>query len=117
MLHQPPISSKRSLIFLSTILLSGCVSFSKDGGFMGMMVLWITHPKDINFMKVDRDFCFLLNSYDIEPGSFTPKVNTMLDFNLWTWNSRVFPGIDPLVCRLGDKVRIRIGNLSMCRYL
>lgn len=83
---------------------------------MGMMGLWITHPKDINFMKVDRDFCFLLNSYDIDPGSYTPKVNTMLDFNLWTWNSRVFPGIDPLVCRLGDKVRIRIGNLSMTSH-
>jgi hypothetical protein len=42
---------------------------------------------------------FLLNAYDIEPGSYTPRVNTMTDFNLWTWNSRVFPGIDPLVCR------------------
>ena len=28
----------------------------------------------------------------------------MTDFNLWTWNSRVFPGIDPLPVRLGDKV-------------
>jgi FtsP/CotA-like multicopper oxidase with cupredoxin domain len=42
----------------------------------------------------DRDFCFLLNAYDIEPGSYTPKVMTMTDFNLWTWNSRIFPGID-----------------------
>ena len=39
-----------------------------------------------------------INAYDIDPGSCTPQVNTMLDFNLWTWNSRVFPGIDPLVC-------------------
>jgi hypothetical protein len=29
----------------------------------------------------------------------------MLDFNLWTFNSRVFPGIDPMVARLGDRVR------------
>ena len=40
----------------------------------------------------------------------------MLDFNLWTWNSRVFPGIDPLACRLGDRVRIRIGNLTMTNH-
>jgi outer membrane protein TolC len=46
--------------------------------------------------RVDRDFCFLLNAYDIEPGSYVPKINTMLDFNLWTWNSRAFPGIDSL---------------------
>jgi hypothetical protein len=29
----------------------------------------------------------------------------MLDFNLRTFNSRVFPGIDPMVARLGDRVR------------
>ena len=83
---------------------------------MGMMGFWVTHPKDPKFMPVDRDFVFLLSAYDIDPGSFTPKVNTMLDFNLWTWNSRVFPAIDPLVCRLGDRVRIRVANLTMTNH-
>jgi len=83
---------------------------------MGMMGFWVTHPKNPSQYKVDRDFCFLLNAYDIEPGAATPKVNTMLDFNLWTWNSRAFPGIDPLVCRQGDRVRIRIGNLTMTNH-
>lgn len=83
---------------------------------MGMMGFWVTHPKDPQQYRVDRDFVFLLNSYDIEPGSSTPRVNTMLDFNLWTWNSRVFPGIDPIVCRQGDRVRIRCGNLSMTNH-
>ena len=41
---------------------------------------------------------------------------TMTDFNLWTWNSRVFPGIDPLVVRKNDKVRIRVGNLTMTNH-
>jgi hypothetical protein len=40
----------------------------------------------------------------------------MLDFNLWTFNSRVFPGIDSLVVRKGDRVRIRMGNLSMTSH-
>ena len=83
---------------------------------MGMMGMWVTHPKDTKFMPVDRDFCFLLNAYDIDPGSATPQINTMLDFNLWTWNSRAFPGIDALACRLGDRVRIRIGNLTMTNH-
>ena len=83
---------------------------------MGMMGSWVTHPKNPKFMPVDRDFIFLLNAYDIEPGSYTPKVSTMLDFNLWTWNSRVFPGIDPIVVRKNDKVRIRIGNLTMTNH-
>ncbi|MFP5392003.1 MAG: multicopper oxidase family protein [Gammaproteobacteria bacterium] len=83
---------------------------------MGMMGFWVTHPKDPSFMPVDRDFCILLGSYDIDPGSFTPRVNTMTDFNLWTFNSRVFPGIDPMVMRLNDRVRIRVGNLTMTNH-
>jgi hypothetical protein len=66
--------------------------------------------------EVQRDICFLLNAYDIDPGSATPKIMTMLDFNLWSWNSRIFPGIDSLNVRLGDKVRIRIGNLTMTNH-
>ena len=83
---------------------------------MGMMGFWVTHPKDAKFMPVDRDFVFLLNNYDIEPGSATPKVMTMLDFNLFNFNSRVFPGIDSLVVRHNDRVRIRIGNLTMTNH-
>jgi hypothetical protein len=74
------------------------------------------HPKDPEFMRVDRDFVFLLNAFDIEPGAATPKINTMLDFNMWCWNSRVFPAIDPLVCRTGDRVRVRSGNLTMTNH-
>ncbi|KHK50950.1 copper oxidase [Ralstonia sp. A12] len=85
---------------------------------MGMMGFWVTHPKAAHPLidEVQRDFCFLLSSYDIEPGAYTPKVMTMLDFNLWAWNSRVFPGIDSLNVRLGDKVRIRVGNLTMTNH-
>lgn len=83
---------------------------------MGMMGFIVVHPKNPKLMPVDRDFVFLINAYDVDPGSYTPKVNTMLDFNLWTWNSRAFPGIDPLVVRLDDKVRVRMGNLTMTNH-
>ncbi|MCC7700608.1 copper oxidase [Janthinobacterium sp. GW460P] len=83
---------------------------------MGMMGFWVTHPKDPNVMKVDRDFVFLLSNYDIDPGSYTPKIMTMTDFNLFTFNSRVFPGIAPMVVRQGDKVRVRVGNLTMTNH-
>ena len=85
---------------------------------MGMMGMWVTHPRQPHplISEVQRDFCFLMNSYDIEPGSFRPNIMTMTDFNLWTWNSRVFPGIDSLNVRLNDRVRIRIGNLTMTNH-
>ena len=85
---------------------------------MGMMGFWVTHPKARHPLidDVQRDFCFLLGAYDVEPGSYTPRIMTMLDFNLWAWNSRVFPGIDSMKVRLGDRVRIRIGNLTMTNH-
>lgn len=85
---------------------------------MGLMGLWITHPKGRHpwIADVQRDYAFLLNAFDITPGARTPNVNTMLDFNVWAWNSRVFPGIDPLVARLGERVRVRIGNLTMTNH-
>jgi FtsP/CotA-like multicopper oxidase with cupredoxin domain len=85
---------------------------------MGMMGLWVTHPKAKHPLidDVARDYCFLLNAFDVEPGSMTPQVNTMLEQNIWAWNSRVFPGISPLVARLGERVRVRIGNLTMTNH-
>ena len=85
---------------------------------MGMMGLWITHPRNAHplIAEVDRDYAFLLAAYDVEPGSMTPRVNEMTDFNIWTFNSRVFPAITPLVARRKDRVRIRVGNLTMTNH-
>jgi FtsP/CotA-like multicopper oxidase with cupredoxin domain len=83
---------------------------------MGMMGFIVVHPKDPNRYRVDRDFVFLINAFDVDPGSYTPRVNTMLDFNTWCFNSRAFPGIDPLVVRKDDRVRIRMGNLTMTNH-
>ena len=83
---------------------------------MGMMGMFIVHPKDPTFMPVDRDFLIMLNAFDLDPGTYVPRVMTMTDFNLWTWNSRIFPDIDPLVVNQGDKVRVRVGNLTMTNH-
>jgi FtsP/CotA-like multicopper oxidase with cupredoxin domain len=85
---------------------------------MGMMGFWVTHPRERHPLidPVDRDFVFLMQSFDIEPGSFTPKIMTMLDFNLFAFNTRIFPGIDSMNVRKGDKVRIRMGNLTMTNH-
>ena len=60
---------------------------------MGMMGLWITHPKTAHPLidKVQRDYAFLLSAYAVEPGTMTPRINEMTDFNIWTFNSRAFP--------------------------
>src|SRR5436190_15867386 len=83
---------------------------------MGMMGMFVVHPRDPRFRRVDRDFVFVMSAYRIDPGTYLPKVAEMTDFNMWTWNSRVFPGIDPLPVRLGDRVRVRMGNLTMTNH-
>jgi len=81
---------------------------------MGMMGFLIIHPKNPPAESiVQRDFAIMLMEWAIDPGTFTPNPMIMTDFNTFTFNSRIFPGIDPLVVKLGDRVRIRIGNLSM----
>jgi FtsP/CotA-like multicopper oxidase with cupredoxin domain len=118
---QPPIEPGKTFVYEFVARRAGTFMYHPHADetaqmAMGMMGLWITHPKDPSFMRVDRDFAFLLNAYDIDPGSATPRINTMLDFNLWTMNSRAFPGIAPLVARKGDRVRIRMGNLTMTNH-
>lgn len=120
-LTQPAIPSGKTFVYEFEAKRAGTFMYHPHADemaqmAMGLMGSWVTHPKNPKFMQVDRDFIFLLNAYDIEPGSYTPKTNTMLDFNLWTFNSRVFPGIDPLVVRKNDKVRIRVGNLTMTNH-
>lgn len=120
-LNQPAIQPGKTYVYEFDMVKSGTFMYHPHADemtqmAMGMMGFIVVHPKNPDFMRVDRDYVFLLNAYDIDPGSATPKVNTMLDFNLWTWNSRAFPGIDPLVARTGERVRIRIGNLTMTNH-
>jgi hypothetical protein len=79
---------------------------------MGLMGMIVVHPKTPEASPPDRDFVFLLSEWKIEPGTSRPDPNEMMDFNVLTFNARVFPGTAPLVVKTGDRVRIRIGNLS-----
>jgi len=120
-LNQPAIEPGKTYVYEFVARYAGTFMYHPHADEMaqigmGMMGSWVTHPKDPRQHAVDRDFVFLLNAYDIDPGSYTPNVNEMLDFNIWTINSRVFPGTDPMVVRKDDKVRIRIGNLSMTNH-
>jgi FtsP/CotA-like multicopper oxidase with cupredoxin domain len=120
-LTQPHIPPGKTFVYEYTLLRSGTHMYHPHADemvqmAMGMMGMFIIHPKDQRQMRVDRDFVFLLAAYDIEPGAATPKTSEMTDFNLWTFNSRVFPGIDPIVARTGERVRVRVGNLTMTNH-
>ncbi len=80
---------------------------------MGMMGMIVIHPRGVPQEQwPDRDFVLLSSEWKIVPGTYRPDPNEMTDFNVLTFNAKAFPGTAPLVCKLGDKVRIRLGNLS-----
>ena len=78
----------------------------------GMEGFFIIHPKR-EAKPIDRDFAIFLHEWDVPPTAATPNPATMTDFNLFTFNGRAYPGTAPLVVKKGQRVRIRLANLSM----
>ena len=78
---------------------------------LGTMGFFIIHPRERKH-KIDRDYAIFLNEWFIAPGSSKPDPMVMTEFNLFSFNSRVYPGTAPLVARPGDRVRIRIGHVG-----
>jgi hypothetical protein len=79
---------------------------------LGMMGIFLVHPREKEKSPPDHDYAILLSEWKVEVGSRRPDPNEMTDFNIFTMNGRSFPGTEPLLARTGEKVRIRLGNLS-----
>lgn len=120
-LNQPSIKPGETYVYEYTLRQHGTHMYHPHADEMtqmafGMMGLFIIHPRDGEEVPVDRDYAFLLHNYALHPGTYRPDPSIMQDFDLWTFNSKVFPAIDPLVMRTGERLRIRIGNLSMWNH-
>ena len=79
---------------------------------LGMNGMIVVHPKVARGPHVARDFVLMAHEWLIHPGAARPDPNAMQDFNVLTFNSKAFPATAPLVMGVGERVRIRIGNLS-----
>jgi FtsP/CotA-like multicopper oxidase with cupredoxin domain len=79
---------------------------------MGMVGMIVVHPRVPIEPKADRDFVLLLGEWAVPVGTERPNPIEMQDFNVLTINGRAFPATGPLVCKQGERVRIRVGNLS-----
>ncbi|QNM98037.1 multicopper oxidase family protein [Chitinimonas koreensis] len=120
-LTQPHIPPGRTCVYEFTLNRAGTFMYHPHADEMvqmalGMMGLFIVHPKNPAERRVDRDYALLLAAYDIAPDTMRPNPATMSDFNLWTFNSRTSPAIAPMVARQGERVRIRVGNLTMTNH-
>ena len=119
-LNQPQIQPGETYVYEFTLRQHGTHMYHPHADemvqmAMGMMGFFIIHPKRPE-RQIDRDFCILPHMFFIRPGTKTPDPSVMLDFNLFTFNGKAFPGTDALVCRLGDRTRIRLANISMTSH-
>ena len=88
---------------------------------MGLTGMFIVHPRrelhteDELGPPVDRDFAIMLHQWHVGVGEERPNPWSM-EFNLLTMNAVVSPSSEPLIARLGQRVRIRFGNLSAMHH-
>ncbi|MBL8767596.1 MAG: copper oxidase [Planctomycetes bacterium] len=99
---------------------------------MGLMGMFVVHPRKAppqsgpgaeahagggpgpvdDDPPVQRDYAFLLSEWKLTPGMRRPDPTEMTDFNVLTLNATAFPSTEAMVAKTGERVRIRIGNLS-----
>jgi hypothetical protein len=115
-LVQPHIEPGETYVYEFTLRQQGTLMYHPHSDEMvqmalGMMGFFIIHPR--GGPRVDRDFAILVHEWAIAPGTSRPNPAVMTDFNTFTFNSRAWPGTAPLIVKKGDRVRIRLANLSM----
>ncbi|MGQ0799377.1 MAG: multicopper oxidase family protein [Pseudomarimonas sp.] len=120
-LSQPHIQPGETFVYEFTLRQHGTHMYHPHADEMvqmavGMMGMFIIHPAQPTEPAVDRDYVVLLHNWALHPGTSRPDPSVMVDFDLWTMNSKVFPAIESLVARSGERVRVRVGNLSMWNH-
>ena len=79
---------------------------------MGLIGLFIIHPRRAHSPRVDRDFGIILQEWALLPNNTIPN-SLAMEFNWLTMNGKAGPATTPLVVKLGERVRIRLVNLGM----
>lgn len=116
-LNQEPIAVGQTFAYEFTLKHAGTFMYHSHFDEMtqialGMVGMFIVHPKRPVGPRVDRDFVMMTHEWRLDVGAKRPNPNEMTDWNVLTFNSKAFPGTQPLLVKTGERVRIRLGNLG-----
>jgi FtsP/CotA-like multicopper oxidase with cupredoxin domain len=114
-ISQEPVPPGGRFVYEFTLHQEGTFFYHSHGAMqemMGMVGMFVMHPKRAHAPRVDRDFGIILQGWAILPNNTVPNTAGM-EFNWLTFNGRSGPHTTPMLVRLGDRVRIRMVNLSM----
>lgn len=96
------------------------IAFQEPMGVVGFMII---HPRIAWDPAVDRDFGLIFMNFSIAPNTTVatplPIHPGVMGANMFNWqsvNGRSAPYSTPLVCKLGERVRIRIFNFSPLQH-
>lgn len=79
---------------------------------LGMIGWFIIQPATPYEPAVDRDYAYVLQEWALLPNNTVPNTLSM-EFNWLTMNGKTGPDIIPVLCRQGERVRLRFVNMGM----
>lgn len=113
---EPPLMPGQTKKYEFTLYQSGTAFYhasfnlgkAASYGLTGALVI---HPKKYEH-KIDKQFVITMQEWRILPGNVDPDL-TSIDFRWFTFNGKAAPSIPTLTVNQGDRVRIRLINMSM----
>ena len=114
-ISQPPVEPGGLFIYEFTVHQNGTFFYHSHGSMqqmMGMVGLFIIHPKERHTPHCDRDFGLILQEFALLPNNLVPN-SLAMEFNWLTMNGKAGPATTPMLVKEGERVRIRMVNIGM----
>ena len=114
-ISQKPIIPGGRFVYEFTLHQNGTFFYHSHGAMqemMGMLGMFILHPRQGHPPKVDHDFGIVLQEWALLPNNNIPNTAGM-EFNWLTFNGKAGPATTPIVVPLNSRVRIRFVNIGM----
>ncbi|MGH9159051.1 MAG: multicopper oxidase family protein [Vicinamibacteraceae bacterium] len=114
-ISQKPIEPGGTFVYEFTLRQNGTFFYHSHMAMqemMGMIGLFIIHPREPYRPRVDRDFGLIFQEWAILPNNTIPNTLAM-EFNWLTINGKAGPATTPMLVKRGERVRIRMVNLGM----
>ena len=113
---EPPLMPGQTKQYEFTLYQSGTAFYHGEFNLMkavsyGLVGAFVIHPKKYD-KPIDKQFVITLQEWRILPGNIDPDLVSM-DFNWFTFNGFSAPTIPKITVNQGDRVRIRLINMSM----
>lgn len=117
-LTQNPIKPGKSMVFEFDVHEEGTFFYHSHVPMQeafGQVGWFIVHPKKVFDPPVDRDFGLIFQNFHIAPTQ-TVSDSWAMDWNWHTINGRSGPYTTPLVCKHGERVRVRLMDFSPMQH-